>query len=119
MADEEKKPEEAKEAKAPAAKAPEKAGEKPAEKAANGRRPSALKRDLQADKRRLAHRSFKAEVATAIRGFKESVSQKDSAAATVRLQEVYSLMDKGVKTGVYKVNKAGRTKSRLAQQVSA
>ncbi|MBS3905012.1 MAG: 30S ribosomal protein S20 [Simkania sp.] len=86
---------------------------------AKEKRPTALKRDAQNERRRLANRSFKAEVNTAIRGFKEAASKKDTAAAKAQLSAVYSLLDKGVKTGAHKLNKASRTKSRLSQEISA
>jgi small subunit ribosomal protein S20 len=35
-----------------------------------------------------------------------------------RLGALYSLMDKGVKTGRYKLNKAARTKSRLTAKIA-
>ncbi|CCB87387.1 MULTISPECIES: 30S ribosomal protein S20 [Parachlamydia] len=76
--------------------------------------PTPLKRDLQNEKRRLRNKAFKSSVRTAIRQFEETVAKKDPALITERLNEVYSLMDKGVKKGVYKLNKASRTKSRLA-----
>ncbi len=82
------------------------------------RRPTAIKRDLQSEKARVAHRSFKAKVSTAIRLFQESAEKKDLSAKE-KLASVYSLVDKGVKTGIYKANKAGRTKSRLAHKLSA
>jgi small subunit ribosomal protein S20 len=87
------------------------------EKKKKVKRPSALKRKLQSDKRRLANRSFKATVRTAIRGLKEAVLKKEGDSAQTKLQTVYSLMDKGVKKGIFKKNKADRTKSRLAQTV--
>jgi len=87
-------------------------------KKAKEKRPTALKRDLQSEKRRLANRSYKAEVNTAIRILKESVSKKDQTASKAHLSAVFSLMDKGVKTGVFKLNKASRTKSRLALEAS-
>ena len=80
---------------------------------ARQRRPSALKRDLQSQKRNLKNRAFKAKVNTAVRSFHETVSQKDPAAAKSKLNDVYSLMDKGVKKGIFKSNKANRVKSRL------
>ena len=80
---------------------------------ARQRRPSALKRDLQSQKRNLKNRAFKAKVNTAVRSFHETVSQKDSAATKSKLNDVYSLMDKGVKKGIFKSNKANRVKSRL------
>lgn len=82
------------------------------------RRPSALKRDLQNEKRRLRNRSHKSEVLTAIRSVTASLSNKESTEQTnQKLSTLYSLMDKGVKKGVFKANKAARTKSRLAARV--
>jgi small subunit ribosomal protein S20 len=83
------------------------------EKKAKQKRPTALKRDLQSKKRNLRNRSFKAKVNSAVRSLKDSVSQKDSAATKTKLSDVYSLMDKGVKKGIFKMNKASRVKSRL------
>lgn len=79
------------------------------------RKPSALKRDLQNEKRRLRNRSFRSAVHTSIRGLESSISQKEGAEAIkTKLNALYSLMDKGVKRGVFKPQKAARTKSRLS-----
>ena len=79
------------------------------------RRPSASKRNLQAQKSRLANRSFRATVLTAVRSLETALSQKaEKAAIQEKLRDIYSLMDKGVKKGVYKPQKAARTKSRLS-----
>ena len=77
------------------------------------RRSSALKREIQNERRNIRNRSFKAKVSTAIRSFKAVSAQKDSEGTKTKLDTVYSLMDKGVKKGVYKINKANRVKSRL------
>ena len=77
------------------------------------RRPSALKRDLQSIRRNLINRSYKAKVSTAIRSLKEAVSQKETESLKTKLNQVVSLMDKGVKKGVYKANKANRVKSQM------
>ena len=93
--------------KAPAAK----------EKKAEGktRKPSALKRDLQSEKRRLRNRSYRASVLTSIRALESSMTQKEAPEGVkTKLNAIYSLMDKGVKSGIFKPNKAARTKSRLA-----
>ncbi|MEI8365339.1 MAG: 30S ribosomal protein S20 [Parachlamydiaceae bacterium] len=82
------------------------------------RRPSAQKRDLQSEKRRLRNRAFKSRVRTAMRGLEEALPKDDAAQTQERLSAVYSLMDKGVKQGVYKINKASRTKARLAARVA-
>ena len=86
---------------------------KETEKKTKQNKPSALKRDLQSKKRNLANRSFKAKVNTAVRSLCESISQKDSATSQSKLSGVYSLMDKGVKKRIFKMNKANRVKSRL------
>ena len=91
-----------------AEKSPEK------KKESKQKKPSALKRDQQSERRKLANRSYRAKVQTAIRGFQDSLSKKESAESVrSKLNEVFSLMDKGVKKGVYKKQKASRTKSRL------
>jgi small subunit ribosomal protein S20 len=78
------------------------------------KRPSALKRDLQNEKRRLANRSYRAQVLTAIRGFEQAVEKKEAAESVKsKLDEIFSLMDRGVKKGIYKIAKASRTKARL------
>lgn len=100
-------------AEAPASKAEKKKGE------GKTRQPSALKRDLQNEKRRLRNRSYRASVLTSIRSLESAVSQKETPEAVKeKLNTIYSLMDKGVKKGVYKPNKAARTKARLAARCS-
>ena len=89
----------------------------PAEsKQVKARRPTALKRAIQSEKRNLRNSSFKSQVKTAMRHFQEASKAGDSAAVAARLSEVYSLMDKGVKKGVYKANKVNRTKSRMTRR---
>lgn len=83
------------------------------------KRPTALKRDLQNEKRRLNNRMYKSRVRTAIRAFQESVEKGDEAVTTEKLNEVYSILDKCAKKGVFKVNKVSRTKSRLAARAVA
>lgn len=93
------------------------------EKKGNGKekkakRPTALKRDEQNLKRNAHNRSYKAKVSTAIRSFEDAMSKKD-AAAKGKLSDIFSLVDKGVKTGIFKQNKAGRVKSRLSRIAKA
>jgi small subunit ribosomal protein S20 len=83
------------------------------------RRPTALKRDMQNEKRRLANRSFKAQVNTAVRSVETSLKKGEKTNLKEKLSEVFSLIDKGVKTGVFSMNKAGRDKSRLAKRAQA
>ena len=83
------------------------------------RRPTAEKRDLQSEKRRMRNRAFKSRVRTVTRSFDEVLSKGDAAQIQENLSLVYSMMDKGVKQGVYKANKASRTKARLAARAAA
>jgi len=83
------------------------------------KRPSALKRDLQNEKRRLRNRSYRAKVSTAVRSFEKSLSEKEAPESVKsKLDLIFSLMDKGVKVGVYKLQKASRTKSRLQARLA-
>jgi small subunit ribosomal protein S20 len=83
------------------------------------KRPQAKKRDLQNEKKRLQNKVFVSQVRTAIRDFDKAMSQKDGALTKESLNKVYGLMDKGVKHGIFKVNKASRTKSRLTARAAA
>lgn len=101
------------------APAPEK--KKKEEKKAEGKtkKPSALKRDLQSEKRRLRNRSYRASVLTSVRALESTLAKKEAPdVVKAKLSEIYSMMDKGVKRGVYKPQKAARTKSRLAARCS-
>jgi small subunit ribosomal protein S20 len=93
----------------------------PAKKKEEGKvkRPSALKRDLQSEKRRLANRSFRSSVQTAVRKFETALSEKqDKSSIKEKLDGIYSIVDKGVKRGIFKPQKAARTKSRLSARLS-
>lgn len=83
------------------------------------KRPTALKRDLQNKKRRMDNRVYKSRVRTAIRSFQESIEKGDQTVTTEKLNEVYSILDKCAKKGVFKLNKVSRTKSRLAARAVA
>lgn len=82
------------------------------------RKPSALKRDIQSEKRNLNNRSFKSTVKSATLSLHGSLEKKEAKEAILKkLSDLYSLMDKGVKKGMFKQNKADRTKSRLFAKV--
>jgi small subunit ribosomal protein S20 len=81
------------------------------------RKPSALKRDEQSERRRIKNKQFRATVKTAIKSLESSLKEKQAEVAKDKLSQVFSLMDRGVKTGVFTKNKANRTKSRLAKHV--
>lgn len=76
------------------------------------KRPTAQKRNIQSEKRKVINKSYKSAVRSAYNSFSESVSSKDSGKIQSSLSTLFSLMDKGVKRGVYKLNKANRTKQR-------
>lgn len=82
------------------------------------KRKTALKRDIQNVKKRLENRIFKSQVRTAMRRFEEAVAKNEAGQVQETLASVYSLMDKGVKKGVFKINKASRTKSRLTAKAA-
>jgi len=77
--------------------------------------PTPLKRDRQNEEKKLRNRAFRSRVSSAVKAVSAS-SKEDQ---KERLNAVYSLVDKGVKKGVFKQNKAARLKSRLTKRVSA
>ncbi len=87
---------------------------KPEEKGKKEKRPTAKKRNIQSLKNKAHNRSFKASVATSIRSFKDSVAKNEKDAVKLKLNDVYSLVDKGVKKGIIKINKAKRVKSQMS-----
>jgi small subunit ribosomal protein S20 len=83
------------------------------------KRPSALKRNLQSEKRRMSNRSFRSSVLTAIRSLEGALTQKEEPEKIKsQLHQIYSIVDKGVKRGIFKPQKAARTKSRLSARCS-
>lgn len=76
--------------------------------------PTAQKRIKQSKKKQAVNRSFKSRVRTAIRSFESALSSNEEEKKQEAISAVYRLMDKGVKKGVYKLNKAARIKSRLS-----
>jgi len=87
------------------------------EKKKKTKRPTAAKRDIRNAKRRDENKMFKSQVRTSLRRFDETLGKGDRTLASEALNKVYSLMDKGVKKGIYKLNKANRTKAQLAVQL--
>lgn len=88
-------------------------------KTAKVKRPTPLKRDAQNEKRRLQNKTFKSNIRSAVRKFEDVLPKGDEAAIREQLSAVYSLMDKGVKRGIFKLNKASRTKARLTARAAA
>lgn len=77
------------------------------------KRPTPLKRDMQNLKRRARNRELKSNVKTAIRSFEEALPKGDAAITKEQLSQAFSMLDTAVKKGIFKLNKASRTKSRL------
>ncbi|MBI5273811.1 MAG: 30S ribosomal protein S20 [Chlamydiales bacterium] len=82
-------------------------------KAVKEKAPTALKRQKQSEESRLRNRTFKAKVRTAIRSYETTLGEKNKEESVKALNVLYSLFDKGVKKGIFKKNKANRSKSRL------
>ena len=82
------------------------------------KRPTAQKRDLRNAKQRMINKSFKSNARTTMRSFEEALKNQDKARARDALNAVFSVMDRGVKRGIYKPNKAARIKSRATQKLS-
>lgn len=76
--------------------------------------PTALKRVKQSKLKRASHNAFKSRVRTATRSLQTAITEKDKDKSLSLLGQVHSLIDKGVKIGIYKKNKAARDKSRFA-----
>lgn len=76
------------------------------------KRPTAAKRLIQDNKKRLRNRILKSQIRTSIRSF---INAENDGEKEERIKLVYSLVDKAVKKGVYKKNKGARVKSRLLQ----
>ncbi len=82
------------------------------------RRPTAQKREIQNAKKNARNSQFKSRVRTSVRSFREAVKDGNAEETQKALCQVYSLMDKGVKRGVFKLNTVSRTKSRLSAQAA-
>ena len=80
--------------------------------------PTAKKRDIQNAKIRNHNRTLRSRVGTTIRAFEKMAADKDMDSAKAQLKLVYTLIDKGVKKGLYQLNKASRIKSKCASRIS-
>lgn len=87
-----------------------------AEKSKQKRRPTAEKRITQNVKANQRNRAFMSRLRTAITTYKKAVAANEE--SEPHLRAVYSFVDKAVKRGLYKQNKASRTKSRMAALAS-
>ncbi|NIA22558.1 MAG: 30S ribosomal protein S20 [Proteobacteria bacterium] len=76
---------------------------------------SCEKRVRQTEKRTLANRIVKTKVKNTVKKF---ISENDKDKKSSLLKEVYRIYDKAVSKGVFKKNKAARTKSRLSRKLA-
>ena len=84
------------------------------------KRPTALKRVLQDKKKKLANKAYLSKIKTAMKNYKETVTQqKEPESIKTAFNQACSLLDKGVKKGIYKKNTAARYKSKLAKFIAA
>ncbi|PCI93707.1 30S ribosomal protein S20 [Candidatus Aerophobetes bacterium] len=82
------------------------------------KRPTAQKRMIQNEKKKEVNKVLKSRLRTAVRCFETSLKNKEAENVKTHLGEVFSLMDRGVKKGIYKRNKAARTKSKFAAKAA-
>lgn len=80
------------------------------------KRPTAAKRMLQDEKKRLKNSAFKSRIHTSVRNFEKGLETKTD--VQTKLNSVFSLMDKAVKLGIFKRNKAARMKSKYQTKAS-
>ena len=81
------------------------------------KRPTALKRRLQDDKRNLLNKSFKSKVKTQLRRLETVAASANKETLTAEVNAAFSLLDKGVKKGILKANKANREKAKVSKLI--
>jgi len=86
------------------------------EKKKKAKRPTAEKRRLQDEKKKLRNKVLKSRVRTAARVLEDAIKAKDSELTKSSLSSIHSLLDKGQKIGIYKRNKVCRLKSKFAMR---
>ncbi|OGN61559.1 MAG: 30S ribosomal protein S20 [Chlamydiae bacterium RIFCSPHIGHO2_12_FULL_27_8] len=82
------------------------------------KKPTALKRITQSNKKNEANRQYKSKAKTAIKDFKSSIEKKENIdLLNTKLNVIFSIMDKGVKRNIFTKNKASRIKSTLSSAI--
>ncbi len=86
------------------------------EKKKKQKKPTAVKRILQSQKRNKRNTQFKSRAKTALKDFKKSIKNKEpKEIISKKLNLIYSLLDKAVKKKIFKKNKANRIKSKYSK----
>lgn len=83
------------------------------EKKGQKKQATAHKRMLQNEKRRISNKAARTRIKTAVKTFHASLEAKEFDKSKTYLNDVYSLVDKATKKGLYKLNKAARVKAQL------
>ncbi|MCB1213099.1 MAG: 30S ribosomal protein S20 [Chlamydiia bacterium] len=83
------------------------------------KRPTADKRMIQNEKRRVQNKNFRSKVKTAIKAFDKAAKETNTESVQSTLSAAHALLDKAAKRGIFKLNKTRRTKSRLALRAAA
>lgn len=79
---------------------------------------SAEKRVRTGESNRSDNQVFKSAMRTSIKKFNQLASEKDVEGAKAAFNEAVKRIDKAVKKGIVKKNKAAREKSRLSQKLN-
>ena len=87
------------------------------EKSKQTKCPSARKRQLQNEKRRVMNKAARSCIRTKIRGFQEEMQTLGLEKKAETFSEICGLLDKAAKKGLFTLNKASRLKSRLAARL--
>ncbi|NGX62836.1 MAG: 30S ribosomal protein S20 [Candidatus Anoxychlamydiales bacterium] len=85
------------------------------EKKKKEKKPTAVKRIFQSERRNQKNKEFKSSAKTAIKDYKKAIEDKETKEVIAKkLNLVNSLMDKAVKKKILKKNKVNRVKSQLS-----
>ena len=84
------------------------------EKKATAKIPSRAKSFRKSEQARIRHKSRRNMISTMEKKLRAAVEAKDETLAKDLLNKQYAVLDKAVKNGTFKKNKASRKKSRLA-----
>lgn len=79
------------------------------------KRPTAQKRELQNEKRRLANKANRSRIRSEVKSYQKVCSTESQPVIQESVQKLHSSIDKAAKKGLFSVNKASRMKSRLTK----
>jgi small subunit ribosomal protein S20 len=82
------------------------------------KKPSRLKRLLQSQVNRERNKAYAQKTKTAIKKLESAVAEGSKETAQEQLNAVFSVLDKAVKKGMLKLNKASRDKARATRLIA-